>query len=199
MISQQRFNLLPHRQMANRVALRLLGRQLVLVGGFALFLVVLGALVLHWQLAQTVAMNEALNAAIAESLPEYRQAERLQARYTNLLQRQQLIERLDARRSTSVLLLADVADALPQQAYLTRLEENGELFTVEGRAVDSAAIARFMEKLSGSAYLAETSLKEIQAQNADKDAVAPFQFLIAGRVLLLNQNAQPSRNEGSAR
>ena len=185
--------------MANRVALRLLGRQVVLVGGFSILLVALGALYLHWQLAQTVAMNEALNAAIAESLPEYRHADRLQARYTNLLQRQQLIERLDARRSTSVLLLADVADALPQQAYLTRLEENGEIITVEGRAVDSAAIARFMEKLSGSAYLAETSLKEIQSLNADKDAVAPFQFLIVGRVLLLNQNANLSSSEGSVR
>ena len=185
--------------MANRMALRFLVRQVMLVGGLAIFLAALGSLYLHWRLAQTIAMDEVLNVAIAESLPEYRQAGRLQARYTYLVQRQQLIERLDARRSTSVLLLADVADALPQQAYLTRLEENGEIFMVEGRAVDSAVIARFMEKLSGSAYLAETSLKEIQAPNADKDAAAPLQFLIAGRVLLLNQNANPSSSEGLAR
>lgn len=133
-MSQQRFNLLPHRQMAHRAAVRLLGRQVMLLGGLAILLAALSALSLHWRLAQSLAMNEVINAAITESLPEYRQAARLQERYAKLLQRQQLIERLDARRSTSVLLLADVADALPQQAYLTRLEENGELFTVEGRA-----------------------------------------------------------------
>ena len=195
---QQRFNLLPHRQMASRRALRLLGRQMLLVSALAVVLAAMGAVYQHGRLAQVVAMNEVLNAAISDALPEYRQAARLRERYTKLLQRQQLIERLDARRSTSVLLLADVAEALPQQVYLTRLEENGELFTVEGRAVDTGAIARFMEKLSGSAYLTGTSLKEIRTQNAEKDAVAPFQFLIVGRVIL-NQGGRAAGSEGASR
>lgn len=195
-LNSQRFNLLPHREMAERFARQLLLRQVIVLGAVAILCAALGTFYLQLRLGQAVAMNATLNMEIGELIPKYRQSTQMQQHYGQLLQRQQLIESLDARRSTSVLLLADVADALPQEIYLTKLSENGSLFSVEGRAADSSAIARFMEKLSQSAYLADVVLHEIRSQ--EPDTAAPFQFSIGGAVRLINQtNIQPGAVEVS--
>ncbi len=177
-----RFNLLPHRQMSNDFCRQILWRQSAIVSVVAVALALLGQGWLSLRLADTAAQGRALNAAVGDLLVDYRQAGYLQQRYEQLLQRQRLIESLDGRRSTSVLLLADVAEALPDQLYLTRLEEDGARFTVEGRAVDNADVAKFLEKLSASAYLTDVVLNEIRAQ--DQDASAAFQFSLGARVLL---------------
>lgn len=177
-----RFNLLPHRQMSYDFCRQILWRQSAIVSVVAVALALLGQGWLSLRLADTAAQGRALNAAVGDLLVDYRQAGYLQQRYEQLLQRQRLIESLDGRRSTSVLLLADVAEALPDQLYLTRLEEDGARFTVEGRAVDNADVAKFLEKLSASAYLTDVVLNEIRAQ--DQDASAAFQFSLSARVLL---------------
>lgn len=177
-----RFNLLPHRQMSYDFCRQILWRQSAIVSVVAVALALLGQGWLSLRLADTAAQGRALNAAVGDLLVDYRQAGYLQQRYEQLLQRQRLIESLDGRRSTSVLLLADVAEALPDQLYLTRLEEDGTRFTVEGRAVDNADVAKFLEKLSASAYLTDVVLNEIRAQ--DQDASAAFQFSLGARVLL---------------
>lgn len=177
-----RFNLLPHRQMRATEARRLLVRQVAVVVLLAFVSALVGEAWLRGRIASVTSENQALNDAINELLPDYRQAIQLQAHYAHLIQRQQLIEALDARRSTSVLLLADIADALPAQVYLTRLEENGTRISMVGYAVDSADIARFMERLSVSRYLADVALSEIRSQTPE--AVAPFEFLIEADVRL---------------
>ena len=187
----QRFNLLPHRQMSQDRLRKILWRQITVASAAAIVLALLGQGWLHLRLADEREEGRTLNAAIEALLADYRQAALLQQRYEQLLQRQRLVETLDARRSTSVLLLADVAEALADQVYLTRLEEDGAQFSVEGRAVDSADIARFLEKLSASAHLTDVVLNEIRAQ--EQDVAAAFQFSIGARVKLASP--MPSGNE----
>lgn len=192
-MSGQRFNLLPHRQMSQDRLRKILWRQITVASAAAIVLALLGQGWLHLRLAYEREEGQTLNAAIEALLADYRQAAHLQQRYTQLLQRQRLIESLDARRSTSVLLLADVAEAMPDQVYLTRLEEDGAQFSVEGRAVDSTDIARFLEKLSASMHLADVVLNEIRAQ--EQDVAAAFQYSIGARVKLASP--MPSENEAA--
>lgn len=173
--------------MVRDTALKVLCRQLVVVGMLAIICAWVGNRYLSFRLEQATGFNLTLHHAIDELMPQAQQTLQLQQRYAYLLQRQRLIESLDARRSTSVLLLADVADALPREVYLTRFEENGERVVIEGRAVDSDGVARFMEQLAKSAYLVDVTLSEIRSQ--DPDITIPFQFSMAGRVLLANQIA----------
>ena len=198
-VLNRRFNLLPHRQMARDVAFRILCRQLVAISMLAVVCAWAGHRYLTLQLDEATAFSATLHEAIGELIPQGQQAVQLQQRYAHLLQRQTLIESLDARRSTSVLLLADVAEALPQEVYLTRFEENGEQVVIVGRSVDSAGIARFMERLSQSAYLTVVTLSEIRSldQGSNLAIATPFQFSIAGRVLLVKPLAvsAPSANE----
>lgn len=181
-MSSQRFNLLPHRQLYVSWSRKVLLRQLSVVSGVAILLVLLGQGWLYLRLDHVKEIGKTLDAEIGTLLPDYRQVANLRQQYAQLLTRQRLIESLDARRSTSVLLLGDVADALPGQIYLTRLEEDGARFMVEGRAIDNSDIARFLERLSASDYLTDVVLNEIRSQ--EQDAAAPFQFSIHARVRL---------------
>lgn len=181
-MSSQRFNLLPHRQLYVSWSRKVLLRQLTVVSGVAILLVLLGQGWLYLRLDHVKEIGKTLDAEIGTLLPDYRQVANLRQQYAQLLTRQRLIESLDARRSTSVLLLGDVADALPGQIYLTRLEEDGARFMVEGRAIDNSDIARFLERLSASDYLTDVVLNEIRSQ--EQDAAAPFQFSIHARVRL---------------
>lgn len=166
-------------------AFKVLCRQLFAIVVLAITCAWAGQQYLDLRIAQVTGFRTTLQGAIAELMPQGQLARQLERRYAYLLQRQILIESLDARRSTSVLLLADVANALPQDAYLTRFEENGERVVIVGRAVDSDSIARFMAQISKSPYLADVALDEIRSQ--DPDAATPFQFSLTGRVMLVNQ------------
>ena len=186
-VTGQRFNLLPHRQMLRDTANRVLGRQLLVIALLAIACAWGGQRYLNLQFEKATEFGATLQGAIDALLPQSQLARQLEQRYAYLLQRQVLVESLDARRSTSVLLLADVANALPQDIYLTRFEENGERVVIVGRAVDSDSIARFMAQVSKSPYLADVVLDEIRSQ--DPNVSTPFQFSLKGQVVLVNQIA----------
>lgn len=120
-MSGQRFNLLPHRQMARNRAWRIFTRQVtvasaaaVLVGGFVDVLIDI-------QKEGEVRFTQTILAEIDALSLEFETSRRLESEYQRMLKRQHLIETLDSRRSTSILILNHLIDALPRDVYLTRL------------------------------------------------------------------------------
>lgn len=177
-----RFNLLPHRAQKQIWERRVLMRQISLV----LLLAFLVALVIHCVIVARLnyleAYNGGLRSAVEKILPDFRASQQVRKQRDDMLERQKVLEKLDARRSTSVMILEDVARALPQDVYLTRLEEDGERFRLEGRSLNNAAIAKLFESLLGSERLSGLALEEIRMQEAE--SLAPYVFLIIGNVKL---------------
>ena len=179
-----RFNLLPHRQMSRDLAWQIFARQATIAAFGALLMTALGSLVMESSNASKMSFHQALIEANQRMEPRVEQSLRLEQQYQRMVLRQKVIERLDARRSTSVLILNDLAAALPREVYLLRLSEDGENFEVEGKSVDAAAIARFLERLANSAYLQQIRLGEIRIQ--ETEGMAAYQFSITGKVRLAN-------------
>lgn len=179
-----RFNLLPHRQMSKDVVRRVFARQAAVSICAGLLVSAVGALVIDRSISTKRNFIDELGQTIESMVPEYEESLRLEQQYQRLVLRQKVIERLDARRSTSVLILNDLATALPKEVYLLRMSEDGLDFTVDGKSIDVLAIARFFERLSASNYLQEVKLGEIRIQ--DQDDVAAYSFSIAGKVQLPN-------------
>lgn len=177
-----RFNLLPHRAQKQIWERRVLMRQI----GLVLLLAFLVALVIHCVIVARLnyleAYNGGLRSAVEKILPDFRASQQVRKQRDDMLERQKVLEKLDARRSTSVMILEDVARALPQDVYLTRLEEDGERFRLEGRSLNNAAIAKLFESLLGSERLSGLALEEIRMQEAE--SLAPYVFLIIGNVKL---------------
>ncbi|MBU3668162.1 MAG: hypothetical protein FGM53_06495 [Rhodocyclaceae bacterium] len=190
-----RFNLLPHRRMSQDLAWRVFARQVTVTASAALVITALGALVMQRSNSDQVSFQQALIEENRRLVPEYEESLRVEQQYQRMVLRQKVIEGLDARRSTSVLILNDLAAALPREVYLLRLSEDGQLFEVEGKSVDAAAIARFLERLANSAYLEQVTLGEIRTQ--DSDGIAAYQFSITGKVRLAN--LAKSKSEGAGR
>lgn len=143
-----------------------------------------GVIVIQMRTESATSFSNALKLAIADQMPRYEESRGLRSQYQKMLQRQNLIEGLDARRSTTVLLMNDVSNALPREVYLVRLEEDGTVFRLEGRASEAAAIAKLVAHLSNSDYLREIVLGEVRAQ--ELEAAAPYAFTLEGKVRLAN-------------
>lgn len=161
---------------------QVLGRQVSMV----LLLAFLTALLIHGivvtRLDYLESYNNSLQSAVTQMLPAYREAQQFVKQRDDMLERQKVLERLDARRSTSVMILDDVARAMLPEVYLTRLEEDGERFRLEGKAVNNAAIANFYELIVKSERLTALALEEIHVQEGE--SLAPYVFLINGKVRL---------------
>lgn len=178
-----RFNLMPHRLQTQLWHRRVLARQVGVVLIVAMFcaLMLYGVYSLHLKFLESY--NATLRLVVDDVLPGYRESQRLMKQRDDMLEKQKILERLDARRSTSVQVLNDVALALPPDIYLTRLEEDGERFRLEGKSVNNAAIVHFFEQVVRSDRLAGLVLEEIRMQ--DGEGLAPYVFVIDGQVRLV--------------
>jgi Tfp pilus assembly protein PilN len=178
-----RFNLMPHRLQMQLWHRRVLARQMafVLIAAMVCAVALNGAYSAHVSFLE--AYNATLRLAVDQIAPEYRVSQQLMRQRDDMLEKQKVLERLDARRSTSVLILNDVALALPSDIYLTRLEEDGERFRLEGKSVNNGAIVHFFEQIVRSDRLAGLVLEEIRMQ--DGESIAPYLFVISGEVRLV--------------
>lgn len=113
-MTSPRFNLLPHRQIATQYAGQVLLRQAIVSIVAALLCATAGLGLIQMRIAMVDGFNQALAAEMTDQAPSYAEARRLRGQYQKMLERQQLIEALDARRSTTVLLLNDVAESMPR-------------------------------------------------------------------------------------
>jgi type IV pilus assembly protein PilN len=86
----------------------------------------------------------------------------LEEQRDRLLQRQKIIEDLQANRSTTVHLLDELVSAIPDGVYLTVLKQTGTRLELQGRAQSHARISQFMENLDDSPWLKYRDLQIIQ-------------------------------------
>lgn len=181
-----RFNLLPHRELEQRWYRRVLGRQLLMVFIAALGTVWLVEIAYQLRVGYLEGYNGELTSAIGKILPDLRASKAVLEQRDSMLEKQRVLEKLDARRATSVLIMGDLAQALPQGVYLIRVEEDGEKFKLEGRAVDNMAVAHFFDAIVKSKRLQNLVLEEIRA--LDNDQPAPYQFILNGQVQLIGMD-----------
>ena len=110
---------------------------------------------LEVRLAQAVRDSTDLAAATSA-------AQRLRAGRDSVAGRMRIIQELDLGRYAWPRVLHEVALAVPELAWLTRIAEadaTGELqVVIEGRAANTFALTRFMNRLEASRFLGSVSL-----------------------------------------
>lgn len=183
---EQRFNLLPHREMKRQWHRRVLGRQLLLAILLGAASALLWAVVLMAKESYLDGYHRSLSATVSELLPSYQEAQELLRQREDMVEKQRLLEQLDARRSTSVLILNDLAQSLPTGIFLTRLEEDGDKFRLEGRSINGELVAHFFEGLLKAAQLKDLKLEAVSIVEQEKSA--PYSFSIDGQVQLIRAN-----------
>lgn len=159
-------------------------------------LLVVGAIVLSVHLWLGVSDEEsvlqaALEQALADSIEAaalneaWREAER---RHALIAARISTIEDIDARRYDWPHILEEIAIALPESAWIVRIEqtasdEDGFNFRVEGRAGDNFTLTRFWNALEASFFIRDVRLLRTEnlaesLPDADPDAGSSYLFVL---------------------
>jgi Tfp pilus assembly protein PilN len=140
------------------------GVHLGLVFGALAALVVVGLGGYAWKLGADIAWYHAeidSNQQELERLkPVIAQHQRFKAEKEELERRVDAIEAVARNQARPVYLLDALADALPPDLWLTRMEEKGQLLRLAGTTYASGTLADFMARLKASGRFKEVDLVE---------------------------------------
>ncbi len=104
----------------------------------------------------------------------------LERKRAELDEKLKTIALLEQNKVGPVHVLADLADAAPEQVWLLEFTENGGAATVTGMALDNQTIAAFMRSLAGSQYFTDVDL--VETTQAEQDGVTLKRFVVRARL-----------------
>lgn len=151
-------NLLPHREakrvadLRENVAVLVLG--LVVIGGVGLFMN--GQIEGEMDRArQTVQQMES---EIARYKPQEAKVEEFKAKKSQLEDKLDVIDGLDAARTGPVRVLEQLAHHTPERLWLTSLTTDSGQIKLKGNSLDNGVVADFLRGLNSSSYFVNVDL-----------------------------------------
>lgn len=179
-----RINLLPHRE-ERRKAQQI--RFYVVAGisaATALFVVAIGYSVLEQRIASQEGRNAFLKAEIDRLDKQISEIEVLRTKRKDLLDRKQVVERLQANRGEMVRMLDQLTRQTPEGIYLISLKHGSNLkgpppakegtVRLLGRSLSNARISTFMRSLNDSPAFDMPTLIEIKAVKSGDQRLSEF-------------------------
>ncbi len=171
-----RVNLLPYRaQRRQRQILQHLGAAAGVIG-----LACALALGAHWyasselsDLQEEYASLRAQNAALQKKIGELRNLDALRADVERKLK---IVDELQRGRFRTLETLAEISKVIPENVWLTSIEDAGETLRVTGLGESNKAVANFMRALEGSPLFANVRLSVITRTEVQGSAVRSFQI-----------------------
>lgn len=167
------------------------GQQLTLAASLILIATALGIGWWYWSLRQDSIQLDADLAAAQQEATRLRtvmaEVEEFERQRQQLQQRVALIEELRSGQSVPVQLLDHVSRSLPDMLWLTALQQEGDLVTIEGRSTTLIALSDFVGNLSTGALLQrpiEIVDSQVQPASGGGAQAAPelIQFTVRARI-----------------
>ena len=106
--------------------------------------------------------NQMLEREIAELDKKVAEIKQLQQKREELLELMELIRNLEGTRSVIVHHFDDLVRAIPDGVYLTSLEREGELMSMQGMAESNNRVSSFMRNLDASPWYSEPNLSSVE-------------------------------------
>ncbi len=94
---------------------------------------------------------------------------KLDATRKALLDRIEIIDKLQATRPGIVHLFDEMVKSLPRGLYLTQLEQNGSNIKLVGKAESNARVSSYMDRLNSSDWLSSSSLNILSVDKKQGD------------------------------
>jgi type IV pilus assembly protein PilN len=186
-----RVNLLPWREMQRKEQ----DRQLLSIGIFAWMLVGLVVFYAHLHVTGLIETqndrNKYLNSEIAKLDKIIKQISNLKKRRKALVERMNVIYKLQADRTRMVHVLDELAQTLPDGVFYTSLKQKGNRLTLNGNAQSNARVSALMRNFSDSAWFANPNLKVVKAKGKGGGRVRSFTMSIV-------QRGRPKKNKKDA-
>lgn len=110
--------------------------------------------------------NQFLTNEIAQLDRKIKEIEDLETKKASLIQRQQVIEELQANRTQMVHLFDELVKTIPNGVFLEKINQNGTRLTMEGYAQSYARISDYMDQLKASNWFTKVDVRLIQVDDS---------------------------------
>ena len=161
-----RINLLPFRAARKRENIR---RQIGIY--IAAVLIVLAATLIYSQrlfsdLSQKEEEKNKVNAELGKYQKTLAEIKQLEKQIQEINAKLGVIKTLEEGKSGPVLLLGELADAVPKdKLWLTSLSESGGTLRLSGTAMDNATVALFMKNLESKKHITSVELQSAKIRD----------------------------------
>jgi len=174
-----RINLLPWRaarRKAQRQHLGVLGGMVAVLG-----LLIVGAvhLAIAGYIAEQSNRNEYLKRENVRLDKQIEEIKKLKTEIAALLERKQIIERLQADRAQAVYLLQELVQQVPDGVYLKSIKQTGLKINMTGYSQSNARVSTLMRNFAGSPYLENPDLVEIKSAIVSNKRVSEFNMNVS--------------------
>lgn len=191
-----KINLLPWR--AERRKLREREFYIMLAG--AAIAGVLAVMLWSWWMSANISNQDGRNRYLTEQIKQLdvklAKIKELEKTKSQLLQRKQIIEKLQASRAQMVHLFDELVHTIPDGARLDSMKQNGNTLTLEGTAQSNASVATYMRNLANSPWLAHPDLQKTEVKG--KDRRNHYEFGLAVKLSSPEEKAKAKQEEEAA-
>lgn len=135
----------------------------------AVAVLLMGAVVagVHYHFQQRIEFQEQRNAflerEIAKLDEKIKQIQQLDAEKKRLVDRMQIIQKLQSSRPEIVHLFDEFVNTIPEGVYFTNITQKGRDLKIQGVAQSNARVSTLMRQMDASDYLENPALVEIVA------------------------------------
>ena len=173
-----RINLLPHRQIRRAERQRQFNLMLVATVVAAGLLAFMIQTVIGSRISAQESRNARLSTAIAQLDKEIVEIKDLKQQISSVLERKEIVEKLQNDRSQAVILLDEIARQLPEGLYLRSIKQQGNQIELDGVADTNARVATLVRNLFSSKWMESPRLIEIKAVTVNNQRQNQFQLSV---------------------
>lgn len=171
-----RINLLPWREEKRRERQRHFLSTLLMTAILGVLIVFLVGTVFDQKIKHQQFRNELVKKEIRLLEARIKRIDELERTRARLISRKQVIERLQASRSTTVELLDNLAKSIPVGVTLTTIRQQGPALNMAGSSQSNARVSAYLRELETNELFKNPQLVVVKSTPNPATATEPYDF-----------------------
>lgn len=173
-----RINLLPWREEQRRDLQRQFMTKLLITCIVAVVAVFSVIGVYDQKISHQQIRNELVKSETRKLESKIKRIDELERTRARLISRKQVIERLQASRSTTVELLDKLAKSIPVGVTLTSIRQQGQVLVLLGNSQSNARVSAYLKELEKNDLFLNPQLTFVKSAPNPATATEPYQFSV---------------------
>lgn len=192
-------NLLPWREERRQELKKEFLVTLGLVAALGAGLLLLADRVVSNQIDHQKARNSYLTQNIKELDKQVKEIRNLERRRTQLLERMEVIQRLQGNRPIIVRVLDQLVRTVPDGVFYTSLATKGKTISISGIAESNNRVSSLMRRLDDSDWLADPNLDKVSAASKFGDQATRFNLKVKVKAPASGKESGKGSGKGSGK
>jgi len=173
-----RINLLPWREEQRRERQRQFMSSLLLTAILGVVLVFFAGFIFDQRISHQNARNALVQKEIKALEARIKKIDELERTRARLISRKQVIETLQASRSTTVELLDKLAKTIPVGVTLTTVQQQGNSLTLVGTSQSNARVSAYLRQLEENDLFLNPQLSYVRSSSRPVTPTEPYEFSV---------------------